>query len=145
MKVLISSAFFFAAVAHVLPATAQEVARGPSPRDQHREKINETVIYLMGGQLGGGYLKLAHDVSVALQDEQNLRVLPVVGGAAVQNVRNILFLKGIDLALTTVQALNLLKESNEVVSDKQKSASDCSGRSSTCEYFSTLLCSSSTQ
>ena len=114
VSILISSAFFFAAVAHVLPATAQEVARGPSPRDQHREKINETVIYLMGGQLGGGYIKLAHDVSVALQDEQNLRVLPVVGGAAVQNVRDILFLKGIDLALTTVQALNLLKESNEV-------------------------------
>ncbi len=75
-------------------------------------RLNDNVIYLMGGQLGGGYIKLAHDVSVALKGE-DLRVLPIVGNAAVQNVRDVLFLRGIDLALTTVQALNLLKESGE--------------------------------
>lgn len=111
---LLASAIVFGA-AGCLPAMAQDPAKDAAlQREAVREKINENVIYLMGGQLGGGYLKLAHDVSVAIHDEQNLRVLPVVGGAAVQNVRDVLFLKGIDLALTTVQALNLLKESNEV-------------------------------
>jgi TRAP-type uncharacterized transport system substrate-binding protein len=59
-------------------------------------------------------------VSVAMQGEE-LRVLPIVGNAAVQNVRDVLFLRGIDLALTTAQALNLLKESGEYgTSDLEK-------------------------
>lgn len=114
----LASAMVFSVGAACFPAMSQDAAKDAKnaalQREQHRERINDNVIFLMGGQLGGGYLKLAHDVSVAIQDEQNLRVLPVVGGAAVQNIRDLLFLKGMDLALTTVQALNLLKDSSEI-------------------------------
>lgn len=91
-------------------AFAQDASQGS--RDEYRDKLNDNVIYLLGGQLGGGYIQLAHDVSVALKGEE-LRVMPIVGNAAVQNVRDVLFLRGIDLALTTVQALDLLTESGE--------------------------------
>jgi TRAP-type uncharacterized transport system substrate-binding protein len=49
-----------------------------------------------------------------VDDPNNLRVLPVVGGAAVQNVEDVIFLRSIDLALTTQEAMNHLKATREL-------------------------------
>ena len=49
-----------------------------------------------------------------LGDGNNLRVLSVDGGAAVQNVEDVLFLRNIDMALTTQEALNYLKGTGEL-------------------------------
>jgi len=68
----------------------------------------------MGGQPGATFSQLAHDISVVVDDGNNLRVLPVVGGAAVQNVEDVLFLRNIDMALTTQEAMNHLKATNEL-------------------------------
>jgi len=84
------------------------------PQDQIREKVNENVLFLMGGQLGAPFNQLAHDISVVVEDGDNLRVLPVVGGAAVQNVKDVLFLRSIDMALTTQEAVNHLKATGEL-------------------------------
>lgn len=83
-------------------------------REAYRESINENVLFLMGGQLGAAYIQLAHDISVVVNDGLNLRVLPVVGGAGVQNVHDVVFLRGIDLALTNVATLNALRKSREL-------------------------------
>ena len=83
-------------------------------REAHREKVNENVLFLMGGQLGAAYIAIAHDIAVVTSDGPNLRVLPVVGGAGVQNVHDIIFLRGIDLALTNVQTLDLMKKNGEL-------------------------------
>lgn len=92
--------------------TASRAAR--QSREAYRESINENVLFLMGGQLGAAYIQLAHDVSVVVNDGLNLRVLPVVGGAGVQNVHDVVFLRGIDLALTNVSTLNALRNSREL-------------------------------
>lgn len=111
MRILIFALYCFSlSFSALTSASAQEASQ--TSRDEYRDKLNDNVIYLLGGQLGGGYIQLAHDVSVALKGEE-LRVIPLVGNAAVQNVRDVLFLRGIDLALTTVQALDLLQESGE--------------------------------
>jgi TRAP transporter TAXI family solute receptor len=68
----------------------------------------------MGGQPGATFSQLAHDISVVVDDPNNLRVLPVEGGAAVQNVEDIVFLRGIDIALTTQEAMNHLKATREL-------------------------------
>jgi TRAP-type uncharacterized transport system substrate-binding protein len=68
----------------------------------------------MGGQPGATFSQLAHDISVVVDDPNNLRVLPVVGGAAVQNVEDVLFLRSIDIALTTQEAMNHLKATREL-------------------------------
>ena len=65
-------------------------------REQYREKVNENVLFLMGGQLGAAYITVAQDIAVVTDDGTKLRVLPVVGGAGVQNVHDVVFLRGID-------------------------------------------------
>jgi TRAP transporter TAXI family solute receptor len=68
----------------------------------------------MGGQPGATFSQLAHDISVVVDDPNNLRVLPVAGGEAVQNVEDVIFLRSIDLALTTQEAMNHLKATREL-------------------------------
>lgn len=82
-------------------------------REQARAQANESVLFLLGGQLGAAYIQLAQDISVVVNDGPRLRVLPIVGEAAVQNVRDLLLLRGVDLALTTTQALNHLRATGE--------------------------------
>lgn len=83
-------------------------------REAYRDKLNENVLFLMGGQLGAAYIAIAHDISIVTNDGPNMRVLPVVGGAGAQNVHDVVFLRGIDLALTNVQTLDLMKKTGEL-------------------------------
>lgn len=82
--------------------------------------MNENVLHLMGGSLGGGYIVVASDISIAVNDGNNLRVLPVVGGAGVQNVRDVVFLKGVDLGVTNVLTLNKLRKTGELGPNLEK-------------------------
>lgn len=85
----------------------------PSVREQLRQKVNENLIILMAGGLGGPYLQLAADIATTVNDGDSLRVLPTISNGAVENVRDILFLRGVDLGITTIQTLNALKASGE--------------------------------
>lgn len=110
----------------VLPAVeaahAQSKSSGPARStpllstqvEQLRATMNENVLHLMGGSLGGGYIVVASDISIAVNDGNNLRILPVVGGAGVQNVRDVVFLKGVDLGVTNVLTLNKLRRTGEL-------------------------------
>lgn len=112
---LAASALLVSAFAH--PASAQDSESRLNPRaarEAYRERVNENVLFLMGGQLGAAYIQVAHDISVVVNDGVNLRVLPVVGGAGAQNVHDVVFLRGIDLALTNVQTLNHMKRTGEL-------------------------------
>src|SRR5215510_5514011 len=101
------------ALALSLPSSESALSQKLS-HEQKRQRINENVLFLMGGQPGATFSQLAHDISVVVDDGHNLRVLPVAGGAAVQNVEDIIFLRGIDLALTTQEAMNHLKATREL-------------------------------
>jgi TRAP-type uncharacterized transport system substrate-binding protein len=102
-----------AAQAQDEPRTYQQQRTTQHAYDVYREQVNENVLFLMGGQPGGSYMELAYDISLAVDDGLRLRVIPVIGNAAVQNVSDVLFLRGIDLALTTVQVLNHLKQTRQ--------------------------------
>jgi TRAP transporter TAXI family solute receptor len=86
--------------------------KGPrlGPLDAMRAKINENVVTIVSGNPNGGYLGIAYDISAVTDDGDNLRVLPVVGKGAVQNVRDILFLRGIDMGLVNTVTLSHFKD-----------------------------------
>jgi uncharacterized protein len=101
--------------AHAQSSRPARLAPAPdAPREQFRVTLNENVVYLMGGRIGGGYIIAASDISDAVNDGYNLRVLPVIGGAGVQNVRDVVFLRGVDLGLTNVLTLNKLRKTGEL-------------------------------
>jgi uncharacterized protein len=83
--------------------------------EQSRQRVNDNVMFLMGGQPGATFNQIANDISLVLAGgNNNVRVLSVDGGAAIQNVEDVLFLRNIDMALTTQEALNYLKGTGEL-------------------------------
>ena len=97
------------------PLCDRAVSQTPSPHEANRQSVNENVLFLMGGQPGATFNQIANDIAVVLGGgDNNVRVLSVDGGAAVQNVEDVLYLRNIDMALTTEEALNYLKKSGEL-------------------------------
>jgi hypothetical protein len=78
--------------------------------DQMRAQINENVVTIVSGNPNGGYLGIAYDIAAVTDDGDNLRVLPIVGKGAAQNVRDILFLRGIDMGLVNTVTLSHFKD-----------------------------------
>jgi len=100
-------------LAFLLLVTTLGAARAETVRESLRQKMNENSLVLVCGSLGAPYIQLGHDISVVVNQGDALRVLPVVSDGAFTNVRDVLYLKGVDLGVTTVQVLNALKTSGE--------------------------------
>jgi TRAP-type uncharacterized transport system substrate-binding protein len=79
---------------------------GESPAVQ---TMNEWTVGLAGGLLEGTFIRFAAEIAKVLDDPPNLRVLPVVTYGAVGNVEDLLYLKGIDVAITQADVLDHFK------------------------------------
>ena len=77
-------------------------------------RINSNTIYVVSGNLNGTYLTIAYDLSAVLDDGDNLRVLPIIGKGGGQNVRDVRFLKGVDIGITQSNLLSVFRRSNEI-------------------------------
>ena len=78
------------------------------------ERINANTIAIVSGNLNATYLTIAYDLSAVLDDGDNFRVLPVIGKGGGQNIRDVRFLKGVDLGITQSILLNHFRRTNEI-------------------------------
>jgi uncharacterized protein len=100
---------------------SKEQARTPrivQPRattawEQQRERLNQNTVTIITGTPAGTYLAVAYDMSVVLDDGDNLRVLAVTGKGSVQNVKDILHLRGVDMGIVQSDVMSQFKSSGE--------------------------------
>lgn len=77
--------------------------------------INKDTVGIITGNPNGTYLRLGYDISAVLDKEDNgVRVLPIIGAGGGGNIRDVRFLKGIDLGITQGVLLNRFKRTNEI-------------------------------
>ena len=119
MRVSLALAFLLALSAVVVGAGRAEAQKGPSkaqPFSHHdeRAKANQNLLMLLGGALGGPWIQMAQDVATVVSDGDKLRVLPLAGGGAKSNLRDVLLVRGVDLAITRLDVLNDAKASGEL-------------------------------
>lgn len=83
-------------------------------------RINANTIAIVSGNINAAWLTLAYDLSAVLDDGNDFRVLPVIGKGGAQNVRDVRYLKGIDLGITVTSVLGKFRRSGELgdLSDK---------------------------
>src|SRR5215475_10736821 len=72
-------------------------------------KVNNWTLGLAGGTLEGTFIRLAAEATRIVNDPEELRVLPVITQGAIDNVRDLLYLKGIDIAITNADVLEHFK------------------------------------
>jgi TRAP-type uncharacterized transport system substrate-binding protein len=74
-----------------------------------RERLNANTVTVMTGTIGGTYVQFGADLASVLDDDDQMRVLPIVGRGSVQSIADILFLKGVDLGIMRADTLDYLE------------------------------------
>jgi uncharacterized protein len=77
-------------------------------------QINANTIAIVSGNINAAWLTIAYDLSAVLDDGNNFRVLPVVGKGGAQNVRDVRYLKGVDLGITVTSVLGKFRRTQEL-------------------------------
>lgn len=88
-------------LALAVPAAAQS----PNPNTARQEQINQGTVGIVSGGVAGTYVRIAADLASVLDDGDNLRILPVIGKGSVQNITDILYLRGIDIGIVQSDVL----------------------------------------
>jgi TRAP-type uncharacterized transport system substrate-binding protein len=91
-------------LAAAVTVSAQAPSRAPtavaSGEGEKVTKINNWTVGLAGGLPEGTFLRFAAEIARNLNDGENLRVLPIVTPGETGNVKDLLYLKGVDVAIT---------------------------------------------
>jgi TRAP transporter TAXI family solute receptor len=76
--------------------------------------MNENVVTIMAGSPSGTDLSIAYDIAQVVDDGDNLRVLPIVGQGAAQSVKDVMFLKGVDMGITQANIIKYFARTGEL-------------------------------
>lgn len=98
--------------ASVGPASAQDRSYAQMVRE-----ANDMTITIVAGAPGETSLDIAQDLAVVLHCVDGLRVVPIVGRGDANNVYDLLFLRGVDMAIVRADVLDYVAETNAYVSD----------------------------
>jgi TRAP-type uncharacterized transport system substrate-binding protein len=88
--------FSFDLAAQVIPRSLQEGGTDAALR----ERKNAGTVGIVGGLLSGTYMRFVDEMASVLNDGDNLRILPIVSYGAASNLDDLLYLRGVDAAVT---------------------------------------------
>ena len=92
----------------LLGHTAHVAAQSPETRN----RVNQGTVAIMSGGVNGTYIRIASDLAAVLDKRDQLRILPFIGKGSVQNIADILYLKGIDLGIVQSDVLGFMRKQN---------------------------------
>ena len=96
-------------------AAAQEGYYGRAAADRRSAaasvaRANAGTVGVITGGVDGTYVRVAADLAAVLDDGDRLRVLPILGKGSVQNVSDLLYLRGVDLGIVQSDTLAYLRQ-----------------------------------
>jgi len=93
---------------------ANAAVSGQNMRENFRARINENVVTIMAGSPSGTDLAIVQDLAEVLDDGDGLRVLPMVGKGPEQNIKDVMFLRGVDMGVTQANLLKHFDKTGEL-------------------------------
>jgi TRAP transporter TAXI family solute receptor len=93
-----------------------KAAKADTIRDNFRSRMNENVVTIMAGSPTGTDLAIVQDIAEVLNGD-GLRVVPMVGQGPAQNVKDVLFLRGVDMGVTQANILKYFARTGELGPD----------------------------
>jgi TRAP-type uncharacterized transport system substrate-binding protein len=79
-----------------------------------RERKNQWTVGVAGSLLNGTNMTFADELAKVLDDGDNLRILPVVTYGAASNLEDLLYLKGIDVAVTQSDVFEFFRDQRKI-------------------------------
>jgi TRAP-type uncharacterized transport system substrate-binding protein len=80
-----------------------------------RARKNEWTVGVVGGLLSGSYMTFADELAQVLDDGDNLRILPIVTHGAASNLDDLLYLRGVDVAMTQSDVFEYFRTQRKTV------------------------------
>jgi TRAP transporter TAXI family solute receptor len=99
------------------PVNAQQIPKslqGGGPEAVIKDRKNSGTVGLVGGQLSGTYMTFADELARALDDGDNLRILPIVSYGAASNLEDLLYLRGVDVAVTQSDVFEYFRNERKI-------------------------------
>jgi TRAP transporter TAXI family solute receptor len=93
-----------------------KAAKADTIHDNFRSRMNENVVTIMAGSPTGTDLAIVQDIAEVLNGD-GLRVVPMVGEGPAQNVKDVLFLRGVDMGVTQANILKYFARTGELGPD----------------------------
>jgi uncharacterized protein len=72
---------------------------------QQQKKLNDAAVMILGGRPGATTFDIAHDIAAALVAGDGLRLIPLDAAGGIDSLRDLLLLRGVDLALAPANVL----------------------------------------
>jgi TRAP transporter TAXI family solute receptor len=77
-----------------------------------RNRVNQGTVAIVSGDVNGTNIRIASDLASVLDKPDQLRILPIVGKGSVQNLIDLLYLRGIDIAIVQSDVLSFSRREN---------------------------------
>jgi TRAP transporter TAXI family solute receptor len=111
-----------AASALVVLYVLQDAALAAEPKldlseispSEYRERLNDATVTIVVGAPNANGLDVAYDLAGVLDDETSLRIVPIIGKGVAQNVRDVRFMRGVDMGLTHANILAHFSRTGEL-------------------------------
>jgi TRAP transporter TAXI family solute receptor len=87
---------------------------------QSRDDVNRGTVGVISGPVSGTYARFAQDLSDVLDDPGRIRVIAVLGKGSHQNVMDLLYLHGIDVAIVQSDVLNQIRDDRRITNIKRQ-------------------------
>jgi TRAP-type uncharacterized transport system substrate-binding protein len=78
------------------------------------ERVNKNTLVILADGPGSTDLAITHQLAAVLGDGDEMRILPMVGAGGGRNIRDVRFMKGIDLGITQTNLLARMRQSGEI-------------------------------
>jgi TRAP-type uncharacterized transport system substrate-binding protein len=91
---------FFSVNSSAQVAPAKSTAPAGATDAAMRTQKNAWTVGIVGGLFSGTYMRLVDELATALNDGDNLRILPIVSYGAASNLDDLLYVHGVDAAIT---------------------------------------------
>jgi TRAP transporter TAXI family solute receptor len=83
----------------------QGAAPSPAALGAMSQRANAGTVGVISGGVDGTYVRIAADLAAVLDSGDELRVLPIIGRGSVQNIADIMFLRGVDIGIVQSDVL----------------------------------------
>jgi uncharacterized protein len=103
LALLSHTAFGLFGAGWVSPAQAQAIPKSieaAGPDTELKNRKNNWTVGVAGGQMSGSYMTFADELGQVLDQGDELRIIPMVTYGAASNMDDLLYLRGVDIAVT---------------------------------------------
>lgn len=74
-----------------------------------KERVNNGTVGIISGGINGTYIRIATDLASVLDEKDRLRILPMMGKGSIQNITDVLYLRGTDIGIVQSDVLEYVK------------------------------------